>query len=111
MVDYIHIGGQLRPIRYTVGAYREFLSVTGRNLGNLQTDNIGFDDADIQIYAALKHGAKSVGEKFKETPEKVKEWIEDLDMKDYIYAMNKINAMVTGELTDGGADQPETPGN
>ena len=111
MVDYIQIGGQLRPIRYTVGAYREFLSLTGRNLGNLKTDDVGFDDADVQLYCALKHGAKAVGDKFKETPEQVKEWIEDLDMSEYIHTMNKINGMVNGEADSQTGEQTEASGN
>jgi len=79
MIDYIHIGGTRRPVKFGMNALRLFCKATGLKIGDLAKlgDDMSLDDAIQLAYYGLYDGARKEGQKFTDSIEDVADWLDE----------------------------------
>lgn len=71
----IKIGGEERPVKYTLNAVIEFEEITGIDMTKGSPDFTRLKSLRALCFVGLKHGAKSEGKPFENTLEEVGEWL------------------------------------
>lgn len=78
MIDYIHIGGENRPVKFGMNALRLFCKATGMKIADLAKlgDDMSLDDAIQLAFCGLRDGARKEGVKFTCTVDDVADWMD-----------------------------------
>jgi len=86
------IGGEIRPLKFGMGAWEIFVEITGIQLvdvGELAQSNPMKFSASI-IYAGLKQAALAQDKSFDYNPRVIYDWIDELDQSIYNEIMQAV---------------------
>jgi hypothetical protein len=77
MVKQIEIGGELRPVHFSINALIEFEELTGTDMlnGGTMVDFRSLKKLRALTYVGLKYGARNEGKEFKHTQDEVGDWL------------------------------------
>lgn len=76
------IGGKLRPVKFGMGAWKIFTEITGKSLDQMGSIN-WIEFSGYIIYAGLKQAALVNGDPVDFTPEKVFDWLDEIEDETY----------------------------
>jgi len=71
------IGGEVRPIKFGMGAWKIFTGITGKSLDEMGSIN-WIEFSGYIIFAGLKQAALVSGKPVDFNPEKVFDWLDEL---------------------------------
>lgn len=103
MIDYIHIGGENRPVKFGMNSLRLFCKATGMKIADLAKlgDDMSLDDAIQLAYYGLYDGARKEGFKFTATIEDVADWMDEPRKFEEIFDL------YVGQFVNENPTQPE----
>ena len=75
----VHLGGKLRPVRFSYLCVKDICNATKLGLNQLSLLGSEIDHIGIMAYNGLKHGAIKNGDEFKYKVKDVEEWLDNED--------------------------------
>lgn len=76
------IGGEIRPIKFGMGAWKIFTEITGKSLDDMGNIN-WIEFSGYIIYSGLKQAALANGKPIDFNPEKVFDWLDETSDETY----------------------------
>jgi len=83
------IGGEVRPIKFGMGAWKIFTQITGKSLDEMGSIN-WIEFSGYIIYAGLKQAALVENKPIDFVPEKVFDWLDVIDDETYKLIMRTL---------------------